>query len=248
MSNEDLGRYARHIALAEIGRKGQERISASKVLVAGLGGLGSAASLYLAAGGVGFLGLVDFDTVEPGNMLRQVLHGTEWVGKPKVDSALSRLRSVNPRVELTGINRKLTAENALEILEGYDVIVDALDTMTDRYVLNEACQSAGKPLVHGSVSGWEGEVSVFLPGNGPCLRCLYPSADGKTEEVSGGVFGPLAGITGTIQAGECLKLLSGTGTPLAGRLLRIDALNSTCREFRLGRDPDCPCCGKGRGG
>jgi len=245
LSSEDLSRYARHIALGGIGMEGQERINKARVLVAGLGGLGSAASMYLAAAGVGVLGLADFDSVERGNLQRQILHGTEWVGKPKVDSALSRLHSINPDVKLEAFREKVTARNGGEIIRGFDIIVGAFDSIGAKHALNEACQKAGKPMVHGSLDGWKGEVACFVPGGGPCYRCLYQP--GVESGSSGGVFGPLAGIIGAVTAGECLKLLTGAGTSLVGRLLRIDARDLRFSEFILERDPDCACCGNARG-
>ena len=246
LSLEELQRYARHLSLPEVGLEGQRKLKRSRVLIVGVGGLGSPAALYLAAAGVGTLGLVDFDLVEPSNLQRQVLHHTESVGEPKLTSAASRIRGVNPGVELVLHETRLTSENALEILAGYDVILDGSDNFPTRYLVNDACAMLGKPDVYGSIYRFDGQASVFWAARGPCYRCLYrepPPPELVPSCAEGGVLGVLPGIIGSIQALEALKLLLGAGDSLVGRLLLFDALKLQFRELALERDPECPLCG-----
>ena len=245
-SRSELLRYARHLALPEVGLEGQRRLKASRVLCVGAGGLGSPLALYLAAAGVGTLGIVDSDEVDATNLQRQLLHGTSDVGRSKIDSAVDRLREVNPHVEVVGHETRLTSQNALEILAGYDVVVDGTDNFPTRYLVNDACVLLGKPNVYGSIFRWEGQVSVFATDGGPCYRCLFrePPPPGLVPSCAeGGVLGVLPGIIGSMQAMETVKLLLGVGESLAGRLLIFDALEMTWREVRLKRNPLCPVCG-----
>ena len=247
LTPEEMQRYARHLILPEVGLEGQRKLKTSRVLIVGVGGLGSPAALYLAAAGVGTLGLVDFDVVEQSNLQRQVLHHTESVGEPKLTSAASRLRGVNPGVELVLHETRLNSENALEILAGYDVILDGSDNFPTRYLVNDACAILGKPDVYGSIFRFDGQASVFWASRGPCYRCLYrepPPPELVPSCAEGGVLGVLPGIIGSIQALEALKLLLGTGEPLIGRLLLLDGLKLQFRELALERDPECPLCGE----
>jgi molybdopterin/thiamine biosynthesis adenylyltransferase/rhodanese-related sulfurtransferase len=246
-SPEEMQRYARHLILPEVGVEGQRRLKSSRVLIVGVGGLGSPAALYLAAAGVGALGLVDFDVVEFSNLQRQVLHGTSAVGKPKLESAAARLRDVNPEVELVLHEAHLTSDNALEILSGYDVILDGSDNFPTRYLVNDACALLKKPDVYGSIFRFDGQNSVFWAARGPCYRCLYrepPPPELVPSCAEGGVLGVLPGIVGSIQALDAIKLLLGTGETLVGRLLLFDALKLKFREMALEKDPDCPLCGE----
>ena len=245
LSRSELHRYARHIALPEVGLEGQLRLTAGRVLCVGAGGLGSPLALYLAAAGVGTIGIVDFDDVDASNLQRQILHGTGDVGRHKLDSAADRLEDVNPHVEVVGHPQRLTSENALEILKGYDVVVDGTDNFPTRYLVNDACVLLGTPNVYGSVFRWEGQVSVFATKGGPCYRCLFrePPPPGLVPNCAeGGVLGVLPGIIGSMQAMETIKLLLGKGVGLAGRLLIFDALEMTWREIALRRNPECPVC------
>jgi adenylyltransferase/sulfurtransferase len=245
LSRSELHRYARHIALPEVGLEGQLRLKAGRVLCVGAGGLGSPLALYLAAAGVGTIGIVDFDDVDASNLQRQILHGTGDVGRHKLDSAADRLEDVNPHVEVVGHPQRLTSENALEILKGYDVVVDCTDNFPTRYLVNDACVLLGTPNVYGSVFRWEGQVSVFATKGGPCYRCLFrePPPPGLVPNCAeGGVLGVLPGIIGSMQAMETIKLLLGKGVGLAGRLLIFDALEMTWREIALRRNPECPVC------
>ena len=245
LSRSELHRYARHIALPEVGLEGQLRLKAGRVLCVGAGGLGSPLALYLAAAGVGTIGIVDFDDVDASNLQRQILHGTGDVGRHKLDSAADRLEDVNPHVEVVGHPQRLTSENALEILKGYDVVVDGTDNFPTRYLVNDACVLLGTPNVYGSVFRWEGQVSVFAAKGGPCYRCLFrePPPPGLVPNCAeGGVLGVLPGIIGSMQAMETIKLLLGKGVGLAGRLLIFDALEMTWREIALRRNPECPVC------
>ena len=246
LSRDELLRYARHLALPGVGPEGQERIKEARVVCVGAGGLGSPLALYLAAAGVGTIGLVDFDEVDTTNLQRQLLHGTSDVGRSKLDSARERLGDVNPHVHVEAHRARLTSENALEILGGYDIVVDGTDNFPTRYLVNDACVLLGKPNVYGSVFRWEGQVSVFATEEGPCYRCLFrePPPPGLVPNCAeGGVLGVLPGIIGSMQALETLKLILGVGDPLAGRLLIFDGLESSWREVRLRRNPDCPVCG-----
>ena len=246
LSRPELHRYARHLSLPEVGLEGQVRLKHGRVLCVGAGGLGSPLALYLAAAGVGTLGLVDFDTVDESNLHRQILHGTGDVGRSKLDSAEDRIRDVNPHVTVVKHEARLTSANALEILEGYDVVVDGTDNFPTRYLVNDACVMLGKPNVYGSIFRWEGQVSVFATGDGPCYRCLFrqPPPPGLVPNCAeGGVLGVLPGIIGSVQAMEAIKILLGAGRTLAGRLLVFDALEMTWREVTLRRNPECPVCG-----
>ncbi len=246
LSRGELHRYARHIALPEVSLEGQRQLKAGRVLCVGAGGLGSPLALYLAAAGVGTIGIVDFDEVDTSNLQRQILHGTGDVGRHKLDSAADRLHDVNPHVDVVGHSERLTSENALEILKGYDVVVDGTDNFPTRYLVNDACVLLGTPNVYGSVFRWEGQVSVFATEGGPCYRCLFrePPPPGLVPNCAeGGVLGVLPGIIGSMQALETIKLLLGEGVGLAGRLLIFDALEMTWREIALRRNPDCPVCG-----
>ncbi|QJR37845.1 molybdopterin-synthase adenylyltransferase MoeB [Gemmatimonas groenlandica] len=246
LSTDELNRYSRHLTLPGVGLEGQQRLKAARVLIVGAGGLGSPTALYLAAAGVGTLGLVDQDEVDVTNLQRQLLHGTRDVGRPKLESARDRLLDVNPHVQLELHATWLTSENALELLGRYDVIIDGTDNFNTRYLVNDACVLLGKPNVHGSVFQFDGQASVFATEHGPCYRCLYPEPPppGMVQNCAeGGVLGVLPGLIGTIQATEALKLILQTGETLAGRLLMIDALAMQFRSVTITRDPQCPACG-----
>jgi adenylyltransferase/sulfurtransferase len=251
VNHSDLGRgellrYARHLALPGVGLAGQRRLKEARVLLVGAGGLGSPAALYLAAAGVGTLGLVDADVVDLTNLQRQILHGTRDVGRSKLDSAADRLRDVNPHVEVVRHETRLTGANALHVVAAYDVVVDGTDNFPTRYLVNDACVLSGKPNVYGSVLRWEGQVGVFAAPGGPCYRCLFrePPPPGLVPDCAeGGVLGVLPGIIGSLQALETVKLIVGAGDPLVGRLLILDALGMTWREVALRRNPECPVCG-----
>ncbi|HET6681691.1 MAG TPA: molybdopterin-synthase adenylyltransferase MoeB [Gemmatimonadaceae bacterium] len=243
---DELRRYGRHLLLPEVGVDGQRKLKRSRVLIIGAGGLGSPLALYLAAAGVGTLGLVDFDTVELSNLQRQVLHGTRDVGRRKLDSARDRIADVNPLVKIESHDTRLSAENALAIVGAYDLVVDGTDNFATRYLVNDACVLSGRPNVYGSIFRFDGQVSVFATADGPCYRCVYPEPPppGLVPSCAdGGVLGVLPGLVGTLQATEVLKLLLGIGTPLAGRLLLVDALHGGVRTVRIRRDPACPACG-----
>ncbi|HSG09006.1 MAG TPA: molybdopterin-synthase adenylyltransferase MoeB [Longimicrobiales bacterium] len=246
LTRPELLRYARHLALPGVGVEGQRRLKAARVLCVGAGGLGSPLALYLAAAGVGTLGIVDFDVVDATNLQRQILHGTGDVGRSKLDSAAERLADANPHVEIVRHETRLTSDNALDLLAGYDVVVDGTDNFPTRYLVNDACVLLGKPNVYGSIFRWEGQVSVFAMPGGPCYRCLFrePPPPGLVPNCAeGGVLGVLPGVIGSLQALETLKLLLGVGEPLTGRLLIFDALDLSWREVALRRNPDCPVCG-----
>ena len=246
LSHPETLRYARHLILPEIGPAGQRRLKSARVLMIGAGGLGSPIGLYLAAAGVGTLGIVDFDVVDATNLQRQILHGTSDVGRAKLDSARDRLREVNPHVHVEPHPVRLTSENALDIVREYDVVVDGTDNFPTRYLVNDACVILGKPNVYGSIFRFEGQNSVFGAPGGPCYRCLFaePPPPGMVPSCAeGGVLGVLPGIVGSIQAMETVKLLLGIGDTLVGRLLMFDALKMRFRELRLRRDPACPVCG-----
>lgn len=247
MNDDQLLRYSRQIMLPEIGIEGQERLRRSRVLILGLGGLGSPVAMYLAAAGVGHLRLADGDRVDLSNLQRQIAHTTERIGQTKVGSARHSLRAINPEVEVECLETRLQAEALQAEVERVDLVVDASDNFPTRFALNLACQRSGKPLVSGAAIRWEGQVAVFggRPG-GPCYRCLYPEAG--TEETTcseNGILAPVAGIVGSIQATEAIKLLSLAGTPLMGRLLLVDALRMEWRQFTLTPDPACPVCSGG---
>lgn len=242
----ELARYSRHIGLAEIGEEGQRRLKQASVLIVGAGGLGSPAALYLAAAGIGRIGIVDFDTVDLSNLHRQLLHDTSRVGESKTASARDRLRAINPHVHVEPIDEELTSSNALEIIGEYDVVVDGTDNFKTRYLTNDACVLLERPNVYGSVLRFEGQASVFATPDGPCYRCLFrePPPPGLVPSCAeAGVLGVLPGLIGTIQATEAIKLIVGVGDSLAGRLLLVDALRMQFRTIRLRRDPECPACG-----
>jgi len=247
LSSDEVRRYARHLVLHEVGPEGQRRLRDARVLVVGAGGLGSPAALYLAAAGVGTVGLVDFDDVDVSNLQRQVLHGTDDVGRPKLDSARDRIQALNPHVTVEPYPVRLDPGNALDILPRYDVVVDGSDNFPTRYLVNDACVQAGIPLVYGSILRWEGQVSLFADGpEGPCYRCLFrepPPADLVPTCAEAGVFGALPGVVGSMQALEAIKRVLGVGESLRGRLLLFDALGASWREVRVRRDPGCPVCG-----
>jgi adenylyltransferase/sulfurtransferase len=246
LSPEEARRYSRHLRLPHVMLEGQRRLKASRVLVVGAGGLGSPVALYLAAAGVGHLGLVDFDDVDLTNLQRQLLHGTRDVGRSKLESARDRLHDVNPNVDVALYPERLTSANALGIMRGYDVVVDGTDNFATRYLTNDACVLLGIPNVYGSVYRFEGQSSVFATADGPCYRCLFrePPPPGLVPSCAeGGVLGVLPGMIGTIQANETIKLLIGSGEPLVGKLLLCDALAGSFRTIAIRRDPECPACG-----
>ena len=246
LSSDEILRYSRHLILPEVALEGQQRLKASRVLLIGAGGLGSPLALYLAAAGVGTIGLVDFDVVDVTNLQRQIVHGSKDVGRPKLESARDRLKDLNPHVHVEGYETRLTSDNALEIVRDYDIVIDGTDNFATRYLTNDACVILGKPNVYGSIYRFEGQSSVFATEEGPCYRCLYPEPPppGLVPSCAeGGVLGVLPGLVGTIQATEGIKLLLGIGEPLIGRLLLIDALSMQFRTMRLRKNPDCPACG-----
>ena len=249
-SRDELQRYARQIAMPEFGAAGQEKLRAARVLLIGAGGLGSPAAMYLAAAGVGTVGIVDADEVELSNLHRQLLHGTDDVGRAKVDSAAATLRELNPQVRVETIGERFTAANALELARGWDVVVDGSDNFPTRYASNDACVALGIPNVYGAVWRFEGQVSVFAPHlGGPCYRCVNPRAPEPGTVPScaeAGVLGVMPGLVGTLQALEAIKVITGIGEPLVGRLLHIDGAAMKFREFTLRRDPDCARCAEGR--
>ena len=246
LSNEEISRYSRHLILPEVGMEGQQKLKAAKVLCVGTGGLGAPLALYLAAAGVGTLGLVDFDTVEASNLQRQIIHSTQTVGMLKVDSAEQMLKALNPFMNVVKHNTMLTSANALEIFKDYDIIADGTDNFQTRYLVNDACVLLGKPNAYGSIFRFEGQASVFATKEGPCYRCLYPEPPppGLVPSCAeGGVLGILPGLVGVIQATEVIKLILGIGDSLVGRLLLIDALGMSFRTLKLRKNPDCPVCG-----
>jgi adenylyltransferase/sulfurtransferase len=246
LSTDEAQRYARHLRLPQVTLVGQRRLKASRVLVVGAGGLGSPVALYLAAAGVGHIGLVDFDEVDLTNLQRQLLHGTSDIGRSKLESARDRLRDVNPNVDVALFDERLTSKNAMRIMANYDVLVDGTDNFATRYLTNDACVLLGIPNVYGSVYRFEGQASVFATKDGPCYRCLFrepPPAGLVPDCAEGGVLGVLPGMIGTIQANETIKLLIGIGEPLIGKLLLCDALAGGFRTINIKRDPSCPACG-----
>jgi sulfur-carrier protein adenylyltransferase/sulfurtransferase len=246
LSNDEIRRYSRHLIMPEVGMAGQTALKQASVLLIGAGGLGSPLALYLAAAGVGRLGLVDFDVVDESNLQRQVIHGTSTLGQPKLESARQRINDLNPFVEVTTYNTGISSDNALEILRPYDIVIDGTDNFPTRYLVNDACVMLGKPNVYGSIFRFEGQASVFGMKEGPCYRCLYPEPPppGLVPSCAeGGVFGVLPGIIGTIQATEAIKLIIGKGDPLIGRLLLFDALEMRFRELKLRKNRTCPVCG-----
>src|SRR5437660_5029353 len=246
LTKDDFKRYSRHLILPEVGMLGQQKLKAAKVLCVGAGGLGSPVAIYLAAAGVGTLGLVDFDVVDFSNLQRQILHGTPDVGRSKLASAKDRLNAINPEVKIETHETALSSQNALDLFQPYDIIVDGTDNFPTRYLVNDACVLLGKPNAYGSIFRFEGQASVFGTKNGPCYRCLYPEPPppGLVPSCAeGGVLGVLPGMIGIIQATETIKLILGTGDSLIGRLLLVDALRMKFRELKLRKDPDCPVCG-----
>ncbi|MBX2991036.1 MAG: molybdopterin-synthase adenylyltransferase MoeB [Bacteroidetes bacterium] len=246
LSADELKRYARHLVLPEIGTGGQEMLKAARVLIVGAGGLGSPAALYLAATGVDRIGIVDFDVVDETNLQRQILHSTQDVGRPKVESAKERILSINPHITVETHATELSSENAMEILDGYDVVIDGTDNFPVRYLVNDACVLQKKPHVYGSIFRFEGQASVFDARRGPCYRCLYPAPPppGLVQNCAdAGVVGVLPGIIGSIQANEALKLILGIGKPLIGRLLMLDALAMEFTTMKIAKDSACPVCG-----
>jgi molybdopterin/thiamine biosynthesis adenylyltransferase/rhodanese-related sulfurtransferase len=246
LSKEEVLRYSRHLIMPEVGMDGQLKLKAAKVLCIGTGGLGAPLGQYLAAAGVGRIGLVDFDRVDLTNLQRQILFSTNDIGRPKIQAAAERLRGLNPDIQIDTFETMLTSENALDILKDYDIVVDGTDNFATRYLVNDACVLLGKPNVYGSIFRFEGQASVFGYPDGPCYRCLYPEPPppGLVPSCAeGGVLGVLPGIVGSIQAAETLKLIIGKGEPLVGRLLLFDALSMRFRELKLRKNPDCPVCG-----
>jgi adenylyltransferase/sulfurtransferase len=247
LSHEELLRYSRHLTLPDVGLEGQTKLGAARVLLIGVGGLGSPAALYLAAAGVGTIGLVDFDVVDASNLQRQIVHGTSSIGRPKTESARERLHDINPHVTIEPFPKQLTSTNALEVLRDFDVIVDGSDNFPTRYLVNDACVLLGKPNVYGSIFQFDGQVSVFDAKRGPCYRCLFaepPPPDLVPSCAEGGVLGVLPGIIGSLQALEAIKLIVGFGESLIGRLLLFDGRRMQFRELALAKDPACPVCGE----
>jgi sulfur-carrier protein adenylyltransferase/sulfurtransferase len=247
LSNEEIARYSRHLIMPEMGMAGQRKLKQGSVLLIGTGGLGSPLALYLAAAGVGHIGLVDFDVVDSSNLQRQIIHGTGTIGVAKTESAKRRLADLNPQIEVTTYETQITSANALDLLRPYDVVIDGTDNFPTRYLTNDACVLLGKPNVYGSIFRFEGQATVFYPkAGGPCYRCLYPEPPppGLVPSCAeGGVLGVLPGVIGTIQATEAIKLITGIGEPLIGRLMLYDALAMRFRELKLRRNPECPVCG-----
>jgi len=246
LSTAEIQRYARHLIMPEVAMDGQKRLKAAKVLCIGAGGLGSPLTLYLAAAGVGTLGIVDFDVVDVSNLQRQIIHFTADVGRPKVASAQEKLQAINPDLTVVRHEHPIDSSNALDLFAGYDVIVDGTDNFPTRYLVNDACVLLGKPNVYGSIFRFDGQASVFFPPHGPCYRCLYPEPpppDLVPNCAEGGVLGILPGMIGVVQATETVKLILGVGRPLVGRLLLYDALDMTVREMKVRKNPKCPICG-----
>ena len=246
LTKEQYMRYSRHLILPDVGLEGQKKLLASKVLLIGAGGLGSPLGLYLAAAGLGTLGIVDADVVDESNLQRQVIHSTEEVGRPKVDSAERRINGLNPDVKVIKHPVRITSENAFDIIKDYDVVIDGTDNFPTRYLVNDACVMLKKPLVYGSIFRFDGQATVFKPPDGPCYRCLYPEPPPPGMVPScqeAGVLGVLAGVVGCLQAVEVIKQILGTGDALVGKLLMYNALKTEFRKLNLRRDKDCPVCG-----
>jgi len=246
LSEEDMRRYSRHLILPEVGESGQQKLLGAKVLLVGAGGLGCPTALYLAAAGVGTIGLVDADVVDMSNLQRQVLFGESDIGRPKVEAARDRLLDLNPGVEVVTHYELLTSHNVFDVMDGYDIIVNGCDNFPTRYLVNDAAVMKGKPVVDGSIFRFEGQATVYVPGDGPCYRCLYPEPPPPGEVPScaeGGVLGVLPGIVGVMQATEVVKLILGAGKSLVGRVLLYDAMDMKFRELKLRRDHQCPVCG-----
>lgn len=249
LTKDELSRYSRHLILPEVGMEGQRKLKAARVLCVGAGGLGSPLAFYLAAAGVGTLGIVDFDVVDASNLQRQIIHTTADIGRKKLDSAAEKLKALNPDLNVVKHDTLLSSANALDILRDYDVIADGTDNFPTRYLVNDACVLLGKPNAYGSIFRFEGQASVFATEDGPCYRCLYPEPPppGLVPSCAeGGVLGILPGLVGVIQATETIKLILGKGSPLVGRLLLVDALHMKFRELKLRKNPDCPVCGTHR--
>src|SRR5213595_2845646 len=249
LSNEEILRYSRHLIMPEVGMDGQLKLKAAKVLCIGAGGLGSPLALYLAAAGVGTIGLVDFDVVDYTNLQRQIIHTTADVGRPKLDSAADKLKAMNPFLNIRTFNTRLSSDNALDLFKEFDIIADGTDNFPTRYLVNDACVLTRRPNVYGSIFRFEGQASIFATKEGPCYRCLYPEPPppGLVPSCAeGGVLGILPGLVGVIQATEAIKLILGKGDPLIGRLLLVDALAMSFRELKLRKNPDCPVCGPNR--
>src|SRR6202046_231525 len=249
LTKAEIQRYSRHLIMPEVGMDGQLKLKHAKVLCIGTGGLGAPLGLYLAAAGVGRIGLVDFDVVDSTNLQRQVLFGTQDVGKPKIAAAADRLRDLNPDIRIDTFETQLTSDNALDIMKDYDIVVDGTDNFPTRYLVNDACVLLGKPNVYGSIFRFEGQASIFGAPGGPCYRCLYPEPPppGLVPSCAeGGVLGVLPGIIGCMRANEAIKLILGIGNPLIGRLLLFNALKMQFRELKLQKDPNCPMCGTHR--
>ena len=247
LTTDDLSRYSRHLILPEVGMEGQRKLKAARVLCVGTGGLGSPLAFYLAAAGIGTLGLVDFDVVDASNLQRQIIHSTKDIGRKKLDSAAEKLTALNPSLNVIKHETILSSANALDILKDYDVVADGTDNFPTRYLVNDACVLLGKPNAYGSIFRFEGQASVFATEEGPCYRCLYPEPPppGLVPSCAeGGVLGILPGLVGVIQATEAIKLILGKGSPLIGRLLLVDALGMRFRELKLRRNPECPVCGE----
>ena len=243
LTREQLKRYGRQIALPELGEKGQAKLLASKVLIIGAGGLGSPAALYLAACGVGRIGLVDSDEVELSNLQRQILHSTKDIGAPKVDSGKKKLRDLNPDVEVSTYNTRLTADNILDVIKDYDIILDCSDNFPTKYLINDACVLSGKPFIHAGIFKFKGQAMTVIPHKGPCYRCLFPELPPAEFSTTQGPMGVVPGVIGTIQANEAIKYLTGIGDLLVGRLLIFDALKNSFRTTDFRRDRSCPVCG-----
>ena len=246
-TDEQIERYSRHIILPEVGGSGQQKMLEARVLLLGAGGLGSPAAYYLAAAGIGNLGIVDFDRVDLSNLQRQIIHSTERIGMLKTESAKKTIQALNPDVNVTLYNEKMDSSNIMSLIKDYDYVVDGSDNFPTRYLVNDACVMKNKTLIHGSIYRFEGQVTVFKPGDGPCYRCLYPEPPppGMVPNCQeGGVLGVLAGVIGNLQVVEVLKLILGIGKPLVGKLLIYDALNTEFRNLRLRRDVNCPVCGE----
>jgi adenylyltransferase/sulfurtransferase len=247
LTTDDLSRYSRHLILPEVGMEGQRKLKAARVLCVGTGGLGSPLAFYLAAAGIGTLGLVDFDVVDASNLQRQIIHSTKDIGRKKLDSAAEKLIALNPALNVVKHDTMLSSANALEVLKDYDIVADGTDNFPTRYLVNDACVLLGKPNAYGSIFRFEGQASVFATKEGPCYRCLYPEPPppGLVPSCAeGGVLGILPGLIGVIQATEVIKLILGKGSPLIGRLLLVDALGMRFRELKLRKNPECPVCGE----
>jgi sulfur-carrier protein adenylyltransferase/sulfurtransferase len=246
LTNEEIARYSRHLIMPEVGLEGQRKLKASSILLIGTGGLGSPLALYLAAAGIGRIGLVDYDIVDESNLQRQIIHGQSTIGISKLDSAEARIRDINPFVQIDKYDVPLMSDNALEIFEPYDIIIDGTDNFPTRYLVNDACVKLGKPNVYGSIFRFEGQVSVFHAKEGPCYRCMFPTPPppGLVPSCAeGGVLGILPGTVGTLQATEAIKLLLGIGEPMIGRMLLYDALEMSFTTIKIRKNPDCPVCG-----